>query len=304
MDKSQKILFDALGIVSLVGFAYAGYQIYKLVSDKKSERKSSFIGGNKKTIRFVLTNNTGQTQTEYLFDSRSGQNNPNVSISPNMDIFNRELSNSPKKVSKIEFRNIGSGFSGIDAATPEEGSGDIEVSEGGSLGSSPADTVPSSPVTPPIVDPPAPPVAPTDGAAPAPVSSGLNQAEAPFKMNCKDAAGSAAQTQYIPMISATQFQKGITSVNMGGVILDGECFMEYTMYPNSKIAIVVYYEDYKLSDLLKKKDEANGTSSIGNNDETKKTSNKVTKEINPKAGALAVAGWGLLAFGAYKVLQK
>lgn len=299
MDKSQKILFDALGLVSLVGFAYAGYQIYKLVSDKKSEQKSSFIGGNKKTIRFVLTNNTGQTQTEYLFDSRSGQNNPNVSISPNMDIFNRELSNSPKKVSKIEFRNIGSGFSGIDAATPEEGSGDVESSEGGSVGTSPADSAPTTPVTPPTVDPSAPPVATTT------MSTGYNQAEAPFKMNCKDASGSAAQTQYIPMISSTQFQKGITSVNMGGVILDGECFMEYTMYPNSKIAIVVYYEDYKLSDLLaKKKGETNSVSGGVAKENGDKNSNKEIKEVNPTAGAIAVAGWGLLAFGAYKVLQK
>lgn len=293
MDKSQKILFDALGIVSLVGFAFAGYQIYKLVSDKKSEQKSSFLG-KKKTIRFVLTNNTNQNQTEYLFDSRSGQNNPNVGISPNMEVFNRELSNSPKKVLKIEFRNVGSsGFSMVEGAVePPKPNAPVI----------PAPVVPkAAPVAPvipaPVVPAPAP-AAPADMVVPDPIPSGFNQSEAPFRMNCKDASGNAAQTQYIPMISSTQFQKGITSVNMDGVILDGECFMEYTMYPNSKVAIIVHYEDYKLSDLLTKKKENNIS---GNKEKVSSNSNKIA---NPKSKALALAGVGLLAFGTYKVLKK
>jgi len=71
-------------------------------------------------------------------------------------------------------------------------------------------------------------------------------------MNCKDANGNASIQQFIPLISSSQFQKGITSVDMGGMVLDGECFMEYTMYPNSKVAIVVYYENFPLSKQLTK----------------------------------------------------
>jgi hypothetical protein len=72
-------------------------------------------------------------------------------------------------------------------------------------------------------------------------------------MNCKDANGNASLQQFIPMTSSTQFQSGITSVDMDGQVLDGECFMEYTMYPNTKVSIVLYYKDFPLSKLLSKK---------------------------------------------------
>lgn len=299
MNKSQKILFDALGLMSVVGFGYAGWQIFKLLSDKKkAEIKSNFIGSNKKTIVFTLTNNTNQTQTEYLFDSRSGQNNPNVGITPNMDLFNAELSSDPKKVSKIEFRNINSGFSGIDAV-PIGDSSDVIVGDVAIVDDVVVTPV-STPVMPPIVDPISPPVG---GGTPAAASPQYNQAEAPFKMNCLDASGNSSQQQFIPLISSRQYQKGITTVKMNGTILDGGCFMEYTMFPNSKVSIVVYYEDYPLSDLLiKKKESANGGGIENINNSKMKIPLSKGKHMSKAVGSALIVG--VLGFGMYKYLSK
>ena len=280
MSKSQKILFDIMGLASVVGLGFASYQIYKLLKKPKSEGgSSSFMGNGKKQIVFTLTNNTNQMQTVYLFDSRSGQNNPNVGVTSNLALFNAELSNDPKSVSKIEFRDIGSSsFSNVEA--------DVPVDE----------TIPSSggvalvvPVVSPIVTPP------SGVAIPVVATPKYNQAEAPFKMNCKDASGNASQQQYTPLISSTQFQAGITTVDMGEAILDGECYMEYTMYPNSKLAIVVYYQDHKLSDLLKKKVEpTSGMKTVENN-------TKIKRPIDSAASLLAISGGMVLT---YKLLQK
>jgi hypothetical protein len=239
MGKDNKILYNLLGLASLVTFGYASYELFKLYKKGKqgADEKSSADG--LKTITFTLTNNTSQNQTEYMFDSRSGKDNSNVGVSPSMGFFNRELSNKPKKLMKIEFRNVSSNFSNVTALPSDgTGTGDITIGGGGAVG-----TAPLSPtVVPPIVDPSTPPMT-----TPSP-----NQAEAPFKMICADASGNSSTQQYTPLISANQFQGGITSVKFNGKILDGECYMAYTMFPKSKVTMVIYYKDLP-SPLDKKK---------------------------------------------------
>ena len=110
MQKINKIL-------SYIGIATAGFSAFKLFQIfNKEESKSNFIGSKDKKIVFTLKNNSDTVQTEYLFDSRSGQDNSNVSVIGNLGMFNRELSNNPKIIKKIEFRNIDSNFSGAEGA--------------------------------------------------------------------------------------------------------------------------------------------------------------------------------------------
>jgi len=244
-------------ILSYLSLGLGVFSLYKLWKTTKTntEQTSSFLGDGEQNIVFTLTNNTNQNQVQYLFDSYSEQNNPNVGVVGKLKFFNRELLNNPKKVSRIEFRAINnSGFSGAD--------GDASVTPPPSVPISPERPMPvrgfttsSTPIAPTPATPtpvaPAPVVTPVSNPIPSPITQPSspvnNQAEAPFKMNCKDANGNASVQQFIPLISSTQFQKGITSVDMGGMVLNGECFMEYTMYPNSKVAIVVYYENFPLS---------------------------------------------------------
>lgn len=227
--KISKETYNILSLASLGVFIYA---IGKLLFNGKTspEQKSNFNGADTQKIVFTLTNNTSEKQTQYLFDSLSGQTNNAVGVTSNLSFFNRELSNKPKVVSKIEFINIGSssfnGYSNIDEST--------------ALSPTPIPVTPIKESSETIT-----PITPI-------VSNGYNQAEAPFKMVCKDASGDASEKQYIPMVSSAQFQVGITSVDFDKMILDGTCYMAYTMYPNSKVAIIVYYENKPLSKLLKK----------------------------------------------------
>lgn len=244
-------------ILSYISLGLGVFSLYKLWKTTKTttEQTSNFLGDGEQKIVFTLTNNTNQNQVQYLFDSYSEQNNPSVGVVGKLKFFNRELLNNPKKVSRIEFRAINnSGFSGAD--------GDASVTPPPSVPISPERPMPvrgftasSTPIAPTPATPnpitPTPVVAPVSSPSPSPIaqpsSPQYNQAEAPFKMNCKDANGNASVQQFIPLTSSTQFQKGIASVDMAGMVLDGECYMEYTMYPNSKVAIVVYYENFPLS---------------------------------------------------------
>lgn len=270
MDKQTKILFDLLGLASIVGVGWGSYQLIKLVREEKAEKKSNVSGVGLKNITLTLTNNTNSNQTAYLFDSRGGRNNPNVGISSNINLFNQELSNKPKKLSKIEFRTIGnSGFSGVDGATPP-----------------PPPAVPAAPVAPAVAPVPVAPVVPPID--PATTSSKLNQSEAPFQLICLDASGNESVRQYTPMITAQQYQKGITSVNMDGTILDGECFVKYTMYPKSKIAIVLFYQDYPRSALL----------------DQKKNKSQMKGESNPSEGGDKVKEIQTSTFGSKTKINK
>lgn len=253
-------------ILSYLSLGLGFFSLYKLWKTTKTttEQTSSFLGDGEQKIVFTLTNNTNQNQVQYLFDSYSEQNNPNVGVVGKLKFFNRELLNNPKKVSRIEFRALNnSGFSGADgdgiitpvppAIVPVPISPERPMPVRGFTGlSTPIAPTPATPT--PVA--PTPVVAPVSNPIPSPITQPSspvnNQAEAPFKMNCKDANGNASVQQFIPLISSAQFQKGITSVDMGGMVLDGECFMEYTMYPNSKVAIVVYYENFPLSKQLTK----------------------------------------------------
>lgn len=176
----MKQTYKYLSYASLGLLGFALYKLYK-ETKKPTEAKSGFSGVSDEQIMFMLTNNTKTPQTAYLFNGYNNQNNPNVGVVGNLAFFNRELTNQPKVVKKIEFRAMG--------------------------------------------------------------ASATNQAEAPFKMNCLDANGNSVTNQYLPMVSPNQYQGGITSVDMNDLILNGECYMEYTVNPNSRVNVVVYYNE-------------------------------------------------------------
>lgn len=265
-------------VLTLVGFAAVGfaatqgirYFFFKKQLKKEEEETSSFSGSkNLKTITFKLKNNTNQAQVEYLFDGFGGKDNPNVSVSGNLDDFNRELTNIPKIVKKIEFRS-NQKFSGIDGEE-EKSATKTATTDLRSLGTIVANKTTTQNVaddgtaTEPAEKSDAV-IAPAQDSADVPAvepttetleesiveTPQYNQAEAPFKIVCRDASGSVQATPYFPLVSAMQAQGNITSVKFKELVLDGVCLMKYTMYPNAEVSIIVYYEDIKPSKLLKK----------------------------------------------------
>lgn len=245
-NKLTNTLLTLLGVAS---FSFCGFQLIRLANfnnqKKEEEEKSDFSGSDKnlKTITFKLKNNTDSTQVEYLFDAIRGQDNPDVSVSGNLQFFNRELTNIPKKVKKIEFRGK-SNFSGIDGEeAPEILPLEEPVVEAAPIEDAASPTVVGDSAVAPAVE-----IA--DETIPEPIEEPIeepqyNQAEAPFKIVCRDASGSAKATPYFPLVSAMQAQGNITSVKFENLVLDGICLMKYTMYPKSSVNIIVYYEDMK-----------------------------------------------------------
>jgi len=254
---NTKLTNSLLTLLGIAGLTFGAFNLIRLNNlilknkKKEEEAKSNFSGGDKnlKTITFKLTNNTNNTQVEYLFDSVRGKDNPEVNVSSNLEFFNIELTNVPKVVKKIEFRGKNN-FSGIDAepeiientvdlAAPVLERGELTTEEpAGDTAIAPSTTVEPSveTVEEPIVE----------------EYSQYNQAEAPFKIVCRDASGNANIQQFSPRESAYQAQSNITLIKFKNLVLDGICLMKYTMYPKSAVNIIVYYEDLNPSKLLKK----------------------------------------------------
>lgn len=290
MSKKNKILFQVLSYASLYAVGYGAIKLYQISRKKKAEKMSSADGKNLKTIAITLTNNTGQTQQQFLFDSRGNRNNPNVGVSPNLNAFNREQAGMPKRLERAEFRTLKTSTPPPTVSLPVDPKVKNPLLAVVKAKAKAAEADVAAPVPPPA---PAPADLPTAG-------GGRNQAEAPFKMVCADASGDSSTRQYIPLISAQQFQAGIATVNFRGEILDGECYMVYTMYPHSKVTIILYYEDMPLSDLLdKKKDKTEVKSNMKVNN--KNTNPKRTKKTTNLV--LGAAALGVIGVGAYSLVK-
>lgn len=59
---------------------------------------------------------------------------------------------------------------------------------------------------------------------------------------CKDASGNADSVPYIPMVSTAQFQGNMTVVTPENLILDGICYLEYTINPNTIVTMNMIYD--------------------------------------------------------------
>ncbi|MBK7362991.1 MAG: hypothetical protein IPJ01_11905 [Micavibrio sp.] len=67
---------------------------------------------------------------------------------------------------------------------------------------------------------------------------------------CKDASGNSATENYMPMISTTQYQGGMTEIEPDDLVLDGTCTLNYTVQPNTTVTLIF---DYKTDRKFKRK---------------------------------------------------
>lgn len=176
-DQILKILLTVGG-----GILIGKFLADRFLKNEKRAYDNSKLSGQKadKRALFTLTNNTANTQSIRLFDTRGGSGNSNLKVSGNLEFFTRDITGKPKKLKTIEFRSV---------------------------------------------------------------SGNAKQVEQPFQMVCKDASGNEQVNQMLPLESSMQMQKGMTGVSFPDFILDGECYMNYSVLPNSSLHIVVYYQD-------------------------------------------------------------
>lgn len=68
-----------------------------------------------------------------------------------------------------------------------------------------------------------------------------NQANQPITKMCVDASGESAGDAYYPQVGANQAQPGIVTVQPDNLILDGTCYLGYTVAANTRVSMVVTY---------------------------------------------------------------
>ena len=77
-------------------------------------------------------------------------------------------------------------------------------------------------------------------------SGNQKQAEQPISVQCKDASGEFKGTNLYPFVSVYQKALDMTSVQPNNLILSGECYLNYTLFPSQTVVIIVHYEKQTL----------------------------------------------------------
>lgn len=59
---------------------------------------------------------------------------------------------------------------------------------------------------------------------------------------CKDASGNSITENYYPMVSINQYQGNMTEVKPQNLILDGICYLDYTIQPDTTVTMIIEYK--------------------------------------------------------------
>lgn len=73
-------------------------------------------------------------------------------------------------------------------------------------------------------------------------SGNQKQAEQPISVQCKDASGEFKGQNLYPFVSVYQKALDMTSVSPNNLILSGECYLNYTLFPKQTVVLIVHYE--------------------------------------------------------------
>jgi hypothetical protein len=70
---------------------------------------------------------------------------------------------------------------------------------------------------------------------------------------CKDASGNGSTENYYPMVNVNQFQGNMTEVTPEDLILDGICYLDYTIQPDTTVTMIIEYKTQYRSGKKRKK---------------------------------------------------
>ncbi len=120
-------------------------------------------------------------------------------------------------------------------------------------------------------------------------SGNQKQAEQPIKINCKDASGEFKGTFLYPMVSVYQKALDMTSVTPNNLILNGTCYLGYTLAPKQTVVMIFHYQ--KQDKFEEAKALAKKQGAIKKKTEKKSNLTTEDKKNNLKTlGVLAVGG--------------
>lgn len=68
------------------------------------------------------------------------------------------------------------------------------------------------------------------------------QAQKPIQIYCKDASGEMKSTNLFPMVSVYQKALDMTSVQPQNFVIDGQCYLNYTLDPKQTVVLIFHYD--------------------------------------------------------------
>lgn len=74
-------------------------------------------------------------------------------------------------------------------------------------------------------------------------SSNVNQIESPITYKCQTPTGTGNSQIINPRVSPTQAQSNVVDAPVSNILLDGRCFFEYTILPNTEVTWSISYND-------------------------------------------------------------
>jgi hypothetical protein len=267
-------------IIGAVGGIVGGYFLHNWL---KSRKKQNFAGlgseesvkADEQTVQFTITNNSDSSQQINLFDSYINYVNPNVSISPSMQTFNTYLPVQPMKVKSIQIQSQGKIQATPPPTTPTPTTPTpalpdgwtqelcLKYAEAFNLTDGDCSKLPPIPKGTTVEEYLK--YAEAVGLTQSNVASfsGYNssnfynfgglvkdeqnaQANQPFQKVCIDASGNESKESITPSISPMQAQSGNTIIKPKNLILDGKCYLTYTILPKQYLFITMTYKEYEI----------------------------------------------------------
>lgn len=127
-------------------------------------------------------------------------------------------------------------------------------------------------------------------------SGNQKQAEKPISIQCKDASGEFKGSFLYPMINPMQKALDMTSVQPNNLIIDGQCYINYTLDPKQTVILIFHYDLQSKREGAEKVEQQNVLNNSGVvNKSAKRIAQPVTTEKKNKfkpyligAGALAL----------------
>jgi len=88
------------------------------------------------------------------------------------------------------------------------------------------------------------------GLTPTIVTLTSNQTSMPITKICQDASGNGSTQVFYPIISEFQFRENIATFNTKDLVLDGNCYLNYTINPNTIVRLTMNYYDKSYIDAI------------------------------------------------------
>lgn len=119
-------------------------------------------------------------------------------------------------------------------------------------------------------------------------SGNQKQAEQPISVQCKDASGEFKGQNLYPFVSVYQKALDMTSVQPNNLVLSGECYLNYTLFPSQTVVLIVHYEKQTKEQVAQEmmQQDAPAVKKVAEQENTLMTTTPVNNNVTKKESKL------------------